>query len=56
MTKVILDDTNNGWSIYYLYLTDDQVRLLKWLEKEHFLEDVKKIDYIPDNEIIFETI
>lgn len=56
MTKVILDDSYNGDEIYYLYLTDDQVRLLKWLENKDFLDDVKRIDYISDDGIVFEKI
>jgi len=56
MTKVILDDSYNGDEIYYLYLTDDQVNLLKWLKNNYFLEDVKRIDYLSDDSIVFEKI
>lgn len=56
MTKVILDDSYQGDEIYYLYLTDDQVKLLKWLEDKDFLQDVKRIDYLLDDTAVFEKI
>ena len=37
MTKVIISSDDNSFDTEFLSLTDDQFRLLKWLEEEEFL-------------------
>jgi len=37
MIKVIISSDNNEFDKEFLSLTDDQLRLLKWLEEEDFL-------------------
>ncbi len=36
-TKVIISSESNDFDNEYLSLTDDQFRLLKWLEEKEFL-------------------
>lgn len=37
MIKVIISSDTNEFDKEFLFLTDDQLRLLKWLEEEEFL-------------------